>query len=167
MLSSHTAKDDLGRTIYFPSGVLGPGYIVATEEQEERILRGYVRTVDALLVISFVALFAVSSLELPLIAIPAIVAPLAIAVSLSARLYVRGLEKSQTTLTLRASYGAMAQLFDGGMLIAAEVLVTLGFFVGALVLFLTWSWQLFVVTAIFGFCAVAFGYMIYLKYAAR
>jgi hypothetical protein len=39
-------KDELGRTIYFPSGALGPGYIVVTEDQKQCIVRAYIRAVD-------------------------------------------------------------------------------------------------------------------------
>jgi hypothetical protein len=161
-------KDKFGRTIYFPNGAWGNGYVVATEDQKERILRGYIRTCDVLIVGIIVAAFVSVFLELPTIAIASTVFLASIMLfPLSARLHVRGLQKAEPTLTLREAHLIFTRFTDWDKLVYAEIFLAFLFVRQVLNLAPNrpW-WQIIVVTAL-GLCIGIFGYFIYLKWRNR
>lgn len=97
MVFSH--KDELGRTLYFPSGLLGPSYVIATNEQRERILRASTRRMDLLVAMLVVSASIISVFELTFLTIiPASILSI-IVFMLLARRDVAGLERSQVILT--------------------------------------------------------------------
>lgn len=156
-------KDALGRSLYFPSGLLGPAYVVATEEQKQRIIRGYILTADIFIAAVIGMAFAFAILEVPFV-LSLLAVPLAlIAFPLSARRRVRGLEKTPERLTRREANHTMARFTSWRMLFFIEVLVVFLFVGRILTLIQSWSWEQFSIAVALGLAALVSGYQIFLK----
>ena len=156
-------KDTLGRPIYFPNGALGPGYIVQTDEQKIRILKGYIFRADVFIaaVIFICVTFVILDLPLAFYGLAAIVAFTFYLIS--SQRNTKGLEKTPEKLTRREANQVVAQLTSWQMLILMEVFFVLLFCLHLFLLFQSWAWEHFAFAVCSGIGALVWGYQLLLK----
>ncbi len=158
-------KDALGRSLYFPSRIFGPGYVVETEEQKRCIIDGYIHTADVFIAAALIVPLIFSFLGMPLnfgvVAAAALIGLLAF--PLRAMRYVRDMEKTSESPTLREAHKATAKSTSWRMLIFMEVVAILLLCGRVFILIQSWSWDQFAIAVGLGIGVLVFGYQILLK----
>jgi hypothetical protein len=109
-----TAAD--GRKLFYPWGVLGRGYVIATDQDQQRL----VRQLKIYTIVSFVLIVGAGILQSYM---GALVIGLALIVFYVfwARHLVRGLQPSGEGLSMRESYTSQARAHSSGSLWAMEI----------------------------------------------
>lgn len=152
-------KDSQGRSLFYPWGILGYGFIVETEAQHiqirSHIKKIYVATLPAIIIIQITF-----GIWLNLILLPAFY----IWYYFTIKKISHNLEKATEVLKISEAYKNSSESHDLPMLILGEVF-SIGFIVAGL-------WMLandkkpfigFLSVCFFGFGAITFGYMILTK----
>jgi hypothetical protein len=151
---------DDGQRLFFPWGSLRGGYVVASEADYERLRR----LVKAYLVVALVLIIGLMSARAYLLGFAAAAAWCALYIAW-ATWTVRGLQRSNETLTLREATAVHARAHSALFLWAA-LIVSLGFVAsGVFVLAVDPGQWLIAASSIlfFGFCVVRFLQMITLR----
>ena len=156
--SFKTARD--GRKLFFPWGYLGRGYVLASEQDAER-LRGKLK---AYYVVMLVAIVATSGSHAFILS--AVIAALAIVFyAIWARRQVAGLQPADEAMSFREASASQARAYGARRLWFLEV-CSLLFVAGGIFMYLTDPTKrpLALLSLIFfGCCAVAIGYMIVIR----
>lgn len=153
-----TAED--GRRLFFPWGYLGRGYVLASEQDGERMRR----QLKMYYLVLLLAIVGVSSAHAFILS--AAVAGLGIVFyTIWARRQVAGLQPAGETLSYRESSASQARAFGARSLWVLEI-VSLLFVAGGILIYVTdpASRPMALLTLIFfGCCAAAIGYMLVIR----
>lgn len=161
LTASAFKTDASGRTVYFPWGRFGSGYVVTDDERRDGIRRSVRNTV----VVSFFAIIVVQAIVGfvgNLVLLPAYY----VWYYFATKKRVHGLERSSEKLTLRESYRNSALAHNLATLIALFV-VAIGFVAVAVATFDSSPVMAIVTIGFFGLSGLAIGYMVLIKLAGR
>jgi hypothetical protein len=149
-----------GRRLFFPWGPLGRGYVIASEQDYER-LRQQIKT---FLVVGLVAIIGFSVLQI-YVAASIVTAFLMGFYLLWMRSLLSRLQRSDERLSLQESMTTQARLHSGAVLWLLEIASLVFVGGGVLILIATPADWLIALAAIvfFGLCAVAVGRMLVLR----
>jgi hypothetical protein len=149
-----------GRRLFFPWGVLGGGYVLASEQDYERLRR----RVKIYIVVSLVLIIGASILHAYLVT-AALVILLSVFYFIWTRIIVRGLEPAAERLSWNESMTTQAVTHGPAVLWALEI-VSLVFVAAGVFLLVVEPADWFIplaATAFFGLCAIAFARMLILR----
>lgn len=152
-------KDKQNRSVYYPWGVLGKGYVIPTEAKETDIKTLVIRFYQCMFALMFVFFF-----------VKALLLLLSMGIGLVWFLYAShrftaGLEVSQEKLTLKEAYtnsGKQHNLVVLWILLGVSVIFT---GLGLLLLLVGKLGAGLFFTTLFGLCTAAIGYMVKVKQA--
>ena len=153
-----TAKD--GRRLFFPWGVLGRGYVLASEQDYERLHR----QIKIFMIVALVLIVGTMTAQLY---VGAAITVLLMAGYVVWTMYVlRGLQPSDEGLSLEESMTSQALTHNAGFLWAAAIGSFLFVAVGILMLiFAPDQWLIALASIIFfGLCAASIARMLVLRY---
>lgn len=151
-------KDVQNRSIYYPWGVLGKGYVISSEEKETDIKNLVIRFYQCIFALIFVFLLFKSLWLLVLLGVGLMGWFL-----LSNHRFTTGLEVSQEKLTLKEAYtnsGKQHNLVVLWILLGVSVIFTS---LGLLLLLVGKLGLGMFTTILFGLCTAAIGYMVKVK----
>ena len=149
-----------GRRLFFPWGVLGGGYIIATEEDYQPLrqqMKAYTITSLVLIIGSVIALTTLAAF--------AVAALLIVAYAAWMPFLLRGLQRSQERLSLTESMTSQARTHHTATLWALQIVALAFVVIGAVMIVMTPDQRLAGVASVlfFGVCAGIFARMLMLR----
>jgi hypothetical protein len=115
------AQDANGRPVYFPKGKLGHGYVVATDEQKERIIQQFILSTDLVVVAIVASAFVIQFLGWNPLVIIVISIGIVVVQNMAAQRCARGLTPSEARLSRGSALRAVAKSTSWRILIFVAV----------------------------------------------